>query len=151
MSTSDDMRLQDFIGYIKEQWNITPKAAMSMLNVKSLTTGINRREALEQLRRLVMQKEDEARRLVSRLRERKSVVIAREGRLRVLGNIMYSQMSESQLQDLTKGVWGVNSLKKLTVDQVEELISWGKEDNFLTEVDAVLALLKEEDDARSDG
>jgi len=42
-------------------------------------------------------------------------------------------------------------VKKLKVDQVEALISWAKEDYFVDEVEAVLALIDEEGQyARSD-
>ena len=39
-------------------------------------------------------------------------------------------------------------MKKLKVDQVEALISWAKEDDFVSEVEAVLILLEEENYAR---
>jgi hypothetical protein len=55
------------------------------------------------------------------------------------------------LQRLTQSVWGVTGVKKLKVEQVEALISWAKEDYFVEEVEAVLALIDgEESHARSD-
>jgi hypothetical protein len=57
-------------------------------------------------------------------------------------------VSEEQLQDLAEGIWGVSSFKKLKVDQVESLISWAKEDDFITDAEVVLLLLEEEAFAR---
>lgn len=44
------MPLPQFIQYIKENLNLSPRQAMDMLEVKSLTNGINLRDALEQLK-----------------------------------------------------------------------------------------------------
>ena len=63
---------------------------------------------------------------------------------------MSSQLSEEQLQQLIDGVWGATSLRKLKVDQVESLISWAKEDDFVNEADLVLTLIQKEQYARSD-
>ena len=61
------------------------------------------------------------------------------------------QISDEQLLQLIQGVWGVTTLKKLKNDQVEALISWAKAaDDFITEADIVLAVLQEEQYARSD-
>ncbi len=46
--------LREFVQYIKENFDLDPKQAMGLLKVKSLN-DINRREALEQLQRLVLQ------------------------------------------------------------------------------------------------
>ena len=59
-------------------------------------------------------------------------------------NVVDTQISLEQLQELVAGVWNVTSVKKLKVDQVEALISWAKEDDFVSEVEAVLAILEEE-------
>jgi hypothetical protein len=76
---------------------------------------------------------------------------ASQGRLTVLQNVLNSQINEQQLNYLIEQVWGVTSLKRLKVDQVEALISWAKEDYFVEEVEAVLALIDgEESHARSD-
>lgn len=48
-----NMPLPQFIHYIKENMDLTPKQAMEILNVRSLTTGINLRDALEQLKESV--------------------------------------------------------------------------------------------------
>ncbi len=69
-------------------------------------------------------------------------------RLQVLHNVAGSQLSSEQLQALIEGVWNVTSVKKLKVDQAEALISWAKEDDFVIEAEAVLALLEEEFYAR---
>jgi hypothetical protein len=47
--------LPQFIQYIKDNMDMTPKQAMELLNVRSLTTGINLRDALEQLKAKVGQ------------------------------------------------------------------------------------------------
>ncbi|HYU76680.1 MAG TPA: hypothetical protein VEL31_28765 [Ktedonobacteraceae bacterium] len=65
------------------------------------------------------------------------------GRLQVLNNVVSSQISSEQLQELIEGVWEVTSIKKLKVDQAEALISWAKEDDFVNEVEVVLAILEE--------
>ena len=85
------------------------------------------------------------------LKEVRGSSTASPGRLTVLQNVTNSQISETQLQQLIRAAWGATSLKKLKVDQVEALISWAKEDLFVDEVEAVLALIAEEDTyARSD-
>jgi hypothetical protein len=58
--------------------------------------------------------------------------------------VIGDQISPVQLQALIHGVWGVSSLNKLKVDQVEELIHWAKQDEFVSEAEAVLILLEEE-------
>jgi hypothetical protein len=85
------------------------------------------------------------------LKEVRGSSVASPARLTVLQNVTNSQISEMQLQQLIRAAWGGTSLKKLKVDQVEALISWAKEDLFVDEVEAVLALIAEEDSyARSD-
>jgi hypothetical protein len=85
------------------------------------------------------------------LKEVRGSSAASPGRLTVLQNLTSSQISETQLHQLIRAAWGVTSPKKLKVDQVEALISWAKEDLFVEEVEAVLALIAEEDSyARSD-
>jgi hypothetical protein len=83
-----------------------------------------------------------------RLRESRGAATANERRLHVLDNLVNSQISEEQLLELIQGVWSIQTLKKLKVDQVEELISWAKEDDFVSEVEAVLLVLEEERYAR---
>ena len=74
-----------------------------------------------------------------------------QGRLTVLQNVLNEQISGQELEYLIQQVWGVSSVKKLKVDQVEALISWAKEDFFVEEVEAVLALINgEEAHARRD-
>jgi hypothetical protein len=100
--------------------------------------------------------ESEEQRVIARLKldelkEARGTSPASAGRLTALQNVLNSQISEEQLQHLTQSVWGVNSVKKLKVEQVEALISWAKEDYFVEEVEAVLALIDgEESHARSD-
>jgi len=85
------------------------------------------------------------------LKEVRGTSLASQGRLTVLQNVLNSQISDEQLQHLIQHVWGVTHVKKLKVDQIEALISWAKEDYFVEEVEAVLALIDgEESHARSD-
>lgn len=85
------------------------------------------------------------------LKEVRGTSLASQGRLTVLQNVLNSQISDQQLQHLIEHVWGVTSVKKLKVDQIEALISWAKEDYFVEEVEAVLTVIDgEESHARSD-
>jgi hypothetical protein len=85
------------------------------------------------------------------LKEARGASAANPARLAVLHNVLNSQIDDEQLQRLIQAAWGVTTVKKLKVDQVEALISWAKEDYFVEEVDAVLDLLDEEEPyARSD-
>lgn len=56
LDSSGNISLPEFIQYIHENLNLTPRQAMEMLKVKSLSTGVNLREALERLRHLLAQK-----------------------------------------------------------------------------------------------
>jgi hypothetical protein len=53
-STSGSLSIPDFLSYIKENMQLSSKQAMDLLRVKSLS-GINLREALENLKRIVAQ------------------------------------------------------------------------------------------------
>lgn len=217
--SSSNISLPQFIQHIKESMGLTPKQAMELLKVKTLT-GVNLREALEQLQRLATQEgstgaptplalpavrpttdakitsieqhreitgtaserrppiafdeeidleeypegaepEDEredldlpheltpqermrAMQLLDRFREARGATVASPGRLQVLNNIASSQISAEQLQALALGIWSISNIRKLKVDQVEALISWAKEDDFVLDVEAVLATLEEE-------
>ncbi len=234
-----NMQLPHFIQYIKENMDLTPKQAMELLNVRSLSTGINLREAIEQLKVLSgrdipgtngvsgqdnrdtqdaeytsfpsednepeydvipmsrasrssapiiemrvgrpsptfdeeVGPDDEpdaevfddledlepshelsalaierANAKLDELRESQGAATANAGRLQALNNVAISQVTEEQLQELVNGVWGISSLKKLKVDQVEALISWAKlEDDFAEQVEAVLVVLEEDRYAR---
>lgn len=244
-SDNGNILLPQFIQYIKENLGLSPKQAMELLKVKSLSTGINLRDALEMLRGLVSQettgakasdqpsrhfegppillpqssadstmafvmsdqatipldeRSDEISRdnrvevreerpvyvfdeedspeekvvnedlddfdfsqelttqereratdLLHKLREVRGNTLASPSRLQVLNNVANSQVSDEQLRALVEGVWEVMSLKKLKVDQVEALISWAKEDDFISEVESVLILLEEGHYARGNG
>jgi hypothetical protein len=229
--TSSTLSLPQFIQHVKESMGLTPKQAMELLKVKTLT-GVNLRDALEQLQSLVNhstnvpaetiqfeeraakstdqqnlpsasrspagakitsieqhremvstvgdrhpsafdeeidveedQKEAElqdldllgeltpqqrvrARDLLDKFHESRGPTVASSGRLQALNNVIGSQINSEQLQQLAQGIWGATSIKKLKVDQVEVLISWAKEDDFLPDVEAVLAVLEEERHAR---
>jgi hypothetical protein len=92
-----------------------------------------------------------ARAVLSRLREARGSGVASPSRLTAMNNVISGQISDQQLQQLIQGVWEVNSEKKLKNDQVEALVYWGKDDNFIEEAELVLALLEEDNNyARSD-
>ena len=85
------------------------------------------------------------------LKEVRGTSLASQGRLTVLQNVLNEQISDEQLRHLIEHVWGVSSVKKLKIEQIEALISWAKEDFFVEEVEAVLALIEgEESHASSD-
>ena len=102
------------------------------------------------------EEEDEERKVMARikldeLKEVRGTSPASQARLTVLQNVLNQQISDQQLDFLIEQVWGVAGVKKLKVDQVEALISWAKEDYFVEEVEAVLALIDGEGShARSD-
>ncbi|GAC1428391.1 MAG: hypothetical protein NVS4B1_07400 [Ktedonobacteraceae bacterium] len=104
--------------------------------------------ALGQQRELTPHERMHAKDLVSKFRESQGAAVANPARLKVLNNVTDGQVSEEQLQDLVEGIWGVSSFKKLKVDQVESLISWAKEDDFMTDTEIVLLVLEEEAFAR---
>jgi hypothetical protein len=248
---SGSMKLPQFIQYIKESMGLTPKQAMDLLNVKTLS-GLNLRDALEQLQSLVVRETvastptvptpivreqkatkpdtktppanpapvspppptpipissvktpglkeitnavvrdapssypanfdeeidldndeeeeldlggdegieflpeltDEERatagEVFDKLKEARGTTTVGDARLRALHNVVGDQVSDEQLLQITEGVWGVNALKKLKSDQVEALISWAKEDEFINEAELVIMLIQEGQYARSD-
>jgi len=81
---------------------------------------------------------------IDELKEIRGTAPASSGRLTVLHNLLDSQISDTQLQQLIEGLWNINSDKKLKQDHVEALISWAKEDYFEDEVNAVLSVLYEQ-------
>jgi len=78
------------------------------------------------------------------LRNMHGNTIANGSRLLVLHNVIDSQISSEQFQQLIELLWRTSSDKKLKQDQVEALIYWAKEDYFEDEARAVLAALNEE-------
>jgi hypothetical protein len=103
---------------------------------------------LDESRELTIPERVRARTLISRLRESRGATTVNAARLQVLDNVIGEQISKEALHELVVGLWEVQVLKKLKVDQVEALISWAKEDDFVSEVEAVLILLEEENYAR---
>ena len=93
---------------------------------------------------LTPQQRAQARALINQFRESRGPTVANAARLQVLHNVVIGQIDENELLDLIQGIWDVNSVKKLKVDQAELLISWAKTDEFYDEVRAVLAVLDEE-------
>jgi hypothetical protein len=85
-----------------------------------------------------------ARTILSKMKDIRGSTASSEGRLKVLHNVISTQITPEQLQQLLQAFWGTNTPKKLKADQVEELISWAKEDEFANEVEAVLTVLEEE-------
>lgn len=51
LGDSSNLSLQQFIGYIRENMGLSPKQAMDLLKIKTLT-GVNLRDAVEQLQNL---------------------------------------------------------------------------------------------------
>src|SRR2546423_1366820 len=108
-------------------------------------------EELEFLPDLTDQERAFAEDVLSRLKEARGSSAASDTSLKVLNTVINKQISDEQLLQLIQGVWGVTTLKKLKNDQVEALISWAKAaHDFITEADIVLAVLQEEQYARSD-
>jgi hypothetical protein len=108
-------------------------------------------EEMEFLPELTNQERAFAEDVLSKLKEARGSSSASDTRLKVLNNVINEQISNEQLLQLIQGVWGVTALKKLKNDQVEALISWAKAaDDFISEAEIVLALLQEEQYARSD-
>ncbi len=105
----------------------------------------------EDMSGLTPQQRVTAKNCLNKLREARGPNTASPSRLTALQNVVNSQVEEEQLLHLIEGVWGRPSLKRLTEDPVEPLISWAKEDFFVEEVDGVMALIQEEQYARSDG
>lgn len=95
-------------------------------------------------RDLTAQERVQARNKIDSLREHRGATQSNTSRQQVLLNVVDSQITSQQLQDLITGVWNVTSIKKLKVDQVEALISWAKQDDFVSEVEAVLIILEED-------
>lgn len=93
---------------------------------------------------LTADERNRARSIIDRLREMRGATTVNNNRLKALNNVIGDQISPVQLQALIHGVWSVSSLNKLKVDQVEELIHWAKQDEFVSEAEAVLILLEEE-------
>ncbi len=139
--------------------------AMDLLNLKSLK-GLNYRDLLRHLQPLVEQQthnaptshqtleeqdnENEqtgarARLKLSELKEMRGASTAHPERLAVLQTVLNAQIDDHQLQRLIQAAWGATTIQQLTMNQVEALISWAKEDDFVKEVEDVLALLDEEE------
>jgi hypothetical protein len=108
-------------------------------------------EEIEFLPDLTDQERAIAQEVLSKLKEARGSSAASETRLKVLNNVINDQISNEQLLQLVQGAWGVTALKKLKNDQLEALISWAKTaDDFISEAEVVLALIQEEQYARSD-
>jgi hypothetical protein len=89
-----------------------------------------------------------ARDKIGALRQWQGAAVAGSNRLQALRNAADDEVTTAQLQEMVAGIWHIQSLQKLKKDQVEALISWAKEDDFLHEVKAVLVVLEEERYAR---
>lgn len=111
---------------------------------------LDEHEEMEYPQGLTNHEREIAESIVSRLKEAHGSNPASPQRLTVLNNVMDSQISSEQLQQLIQDIWGVMTVKKLKNDQLEALISWAKEDDFVSEAELVLALMQEDEYARSD-
>ena len=107
-------------------------------------------EGIEYMPELTDQEREIAEDIFTRLKEARGSTAASDARLRVLRNVVGDQASDEQLLQITSAAWGVNALKKLKSDQVEALISWAKEDDFMNETEMVLMLIQEGQYAGSD-
>jgi len=162
---SSDMKLSQFLQFIRQTWALTPEQAMDLLNLKSLI-GLNYRALLQQLQPLVEQQAHHAptshqtleeqdneseqtrarvRLKLGELKEMRGASAAHPTRLAVLQTVLNAQIDDHQLQRLIQAAWGATTIQQLKVNQVEALISWAKEDDFVKEVDGVLDLLDEEE------
>ena len=107
-------------------------------------------EGIEFLPELTDQEREIAEEIFNKLKEARGSSAASDARLRVLNNVVNDQVSDAQLVQITSAVWSVNTFKKLKSDQVEALISWAKQDDFINEVEMVLMLIQEGQYAGSD-
>ncbi len=159
------MQLSQFMQFIRQTWALTPKRAMDLLNLKSLK-GWNYRALLQQLQPLVEQQANHAptshqtfveqdneneqtraraRLKLGELKEMRGASTAHPARLAVLQTALNAQIDDHQLQRLIQAAWGAATIHQLKVNQVEALISWAKADDFVKEVEGMLALLDEEE------
>lgn len=100
---------------------------------------------------LTEQEREHAQEIVATLREVRGSASPNEKRFQALRNVVNDQVSDERLEEVIAGIWGAASLRKLKDEQLEALISWAKRsDDFIADVDMVLALLQEEAYARSD-
>lgn len=107
-------------------------------------------EGIEFLPELTDQERGIAQELFNKLKEARGSSTASDARLRVLRNVVGDQVTDEQLLQIADAVWGVNTFKKLKSDQVEALISWAKQDDFINEVEMVQMLIQEGQYAGSD-
>src|SRR5712692_2405446 len=141
-----NMKLSQFMQFIRETWALTPRQAMDLLNLKSLN-GLNYRDLLRHLQPLVEQQahnaptshqtleeqdnENEqtmaiARLKLGELKEMRGASAAHPERLAVLQTVLNAQIDDHQLQRLIQAAWGATTVQQLKVNQVEALISWPK-------------------------
>jgi hypothetical protein len=107
-------------------------------------------EGIEFLPELTDAERETAGEVFDKLKEARGTTTTSDARLRVLHNVVNDQVTDEQLLQIIEGVWGVNAFKKLKSDQVEALISWAKEDDFIIEAELVIMLIQEGQYARSD-
>ena len=120
------------------------------IDLESDEIDLKEEEDVEYVPELTNQERQLGENVLAKLREAHGSSSASDARLKVLHNVTDSQVSEEQLLQLVDGIWGITALKKLKNDQAEALISWAKEDDFLSEVEIVQLLMQEEQYAGSD-
>lgn len=120
------------------------------IDLESDEIDLEEGEEVEYVPELTNQERQLGENVLAKLREAHGSSSASDARLKVLRNVTDSQVSEEQLLQLVDGIWGITALKKLKNDQAEALISWAKEDDFLSEVEIVQLLMQEEQYASSD-
>ncbi|MBX5448587.1 hypothetical protein [Thermogemmatispora sp.] len=91
-------------------------------------------------RQLSVRERVHARTLLNKLREVRGNTPVSQTHLAVLWNVIGDQISEDELCELIGRIWGVTALKQLSIDQVEALITWAKQDDFERDVAMILAL-----------
>src|SRR6266704_1670267 len=84
-----------------------------------------------------------ARDIISKLQGLRGATSANPGRLTVLHNVVGSQISSEQLQQLLQGLWETTTEKKLKVEQVEALSAGAASATFIELNAGVLKLVRE--------
>jgi hypothetical protein len=93
---------------------------------------------------LTNQQRIRAREIIKRLREYGGMTVGSQSRLLALKNVLNGQISDQQLIEVIQGIWNIKAANRLKVEQVEAVISWAKEDDFVSEVENIIKLFEEE-------
>jgi hypothetical protein len=88
--------------------------------------------------------------LVGKLRSARGGGPATEYQRKAYHNLVEGQLGADDAAQLVRGLWRMSS-ERLTADQLDALIRWGKEDAFLEEAALVLATLRAEQARAANG